>query len=288
MLSKLKKITRREFFRHSTQTVAGITGTAALSSCAVSAKKSIVIDGHMHLENNGKYWDGLIEEVIEHNEYAGVDKSVIFVTWTPSHESNDRTFMAYQKYPDLFIPFGHVRPVDSDWEIELKRVSEPPWKGLKLHQGELKRGGSDLKETTRTIVGKAADFGIRVILIHLVDYEIIDELTKEFSELIWILAHMGCQRKYGDVKKYCELAKNRKNIYLDTASYGDYEVFGQAFQWAGIDKIIFATDGFEHSPLVEKAKIETLKLPAPYRAPRLTDEELNMILGENLTRVLEL
>jgi len=57
---------------------------------------------------------------------------------------------------------------------------------------------------------------------------------------------------------------------------------------AGTDKIIFASDGFWGNPFIEKAKIEILQLPTPFRTPRLTDEQLDMILGGNLVRILEL
>jgi len=50
----------------------------------------------------------------------------------------------------------------------------------------------------------------------------------------------------------------------------------------------FATDGFEFSPLVEKAKIDTLRLPTPFRTPRLTDDEYAMIMGGTMARLLGL
>src|SRR5438067_10211649 len=78
-------------------------------------RQAMIIDGMMHLEANGQYWDGLIEEVIEHYDAAGIDKGVVLATWMPSRESNDRTRAACRQYPDRFLPFGHVRPVD-EWE----------------------------------------------------------------------------------------------------------------------------------------------------------------------------
>ena len=260
------------------------------SSCASddrsSRKKRKVLDGMMHLEVYGDYWEGLIDEVIEHYDHAGIDKGVILTTWTPSRESNDRTLEAYEKYPDRFIPFGHVRPEDTDWENELKRVSEPPWKGLKLHQNELRAAGGDAKEETRKIVRKAAEFGINLVKIHLVDYDAIEELTREITDVTWILPHLGCYGRWGDMQKYCELARNRKNVYLDTCAVAPYYEMGKAIEWAGVDKITFATDGHEYSPLVEKAIIETLQLPTPFRTPRLTDEQMDKIMWDNMARLL--
>src|SRR5579884_3062063 len=105
----------------------------------------MVIDGMMHLEVVGEYWDGLFEEVIQHYDAVGIDKGVVLNTWMPSRETNDRTRAACQQYPDRFLSFGHVRPVD-DWRDELKRITQEfGWTDLKLHQGELRQGGSKLR-----------------------------------------------------------------------------------------------------------------------------------------------
>ena len=280
-------ISRRTFMAGAPAAAGMVAGLTSRSGAA-PASAPRVIDGMMHLEVSGRYWEGLIDEVIPHYEKAGIDKGVILTTWTPSRKSNDRTLQAYEKYPDRFIPFGHVRPQDKDWQSELQRVSEPPWKGLKLHENELKANERDLKESARTVIGKAAGLGIRLVKVHLVDYEIIEELTREISEVTWILPHLGCYCKWEQMRRFCELARDRKNVYLDTCAVSAYYNFGRAIEWAGVEKITFATDGFQFSPIVEKAKIETLKLPTPFRTPLLTDEQMAKILGGNMARLLEM
>jgi predicted TIM-barrel fold metal-dependent hydrolase len=285
-------ISRRGLLAAGGQAAALAAAAGALAAPSQAAGKTPVIDGMMHLEvfessSKANYWEGLVEEILEHYDDAGIDQGVILTTWTPSRESNDRTLKAYQTYPDRFIPFGHVRPEDPDWQRELKRVSEPPWKGLKLHQGELERAGRDLKAITRTVVRQTADLGVRLLKIHLVDYPLIDELTREFADLTWILPHLGCYRRWNEMERYCRLARDRKNVYLDTSGVAAYYRFGQAFQWAGIDKITFASDGFMYVPSVEKAKVEALRLPGPYRTPRLTDEQMAMVLGGTMGRLLQ-
>lgn len=298
-MNKSKQTTRREFLRKSVQltAVAGIGSysTAVVASTREKREKSMVIDCMMHLEvyetdDYGRYWPGMEEEILKHYEVAGIDKGVILTTWTPSRESNDRTLKAYMKYPDRFIPFGHVRPVDEDWESELERISEPPWKGLKLHEGELRAGGRDLKETTRMIFKKVEKYGIPVVKIHLQDYKIVEELTREFSDTTWIFPHMGA---YNDprsthVKEFCELARDRENVYLDTCGFANYWEFPEWFQLAGIENICFATDGFLLSPIVEKAKVESVGLPTASGKNRLNETELSKILGGNISRILHI
>ncbi|MHC4178022.1 MAG: amidohydrolase family protein, partial [Planctomycetota bacterium] len=175
MAGTYRTMSRRAFLAAGGQAAAAGVATAALAAESEAAGRTPVIDGMMHLEvfqstSKADYWEGLVEEILEHYDRAGIDKGVILTTWTPSRESNDRTLSAYEKYPNRFIPFGHIRPEDPDWRRELKRISEPPWKGLKLHQGELERAGRDVKEVTRAVIRLAADLEIRLIKIHLVDF----------------------------------------------------------------------------------------------------------------------
>lgn len=284
---KTINISRRKFMGSSSLAVpAAMIAAPAASPSSRLSYQGEVIDGHMHLEAYGTYWEGLVDEIIEHYDHAGIDKGVIFTAWTASKESNDRTEAAYRKYPERFIPFGHVRTQDPDWTQELERIGRQGWKGIKLHQSEISRG-PDLQEKTALVVKKAAACGIRIMLIHLADPEMCRQLSDEIPEVIWILPHMGSYRNSDQMKQYCELARSQKNVYLDTSN-ADYYRFGQQFEWAGIEKIIFASDGFWFSPFVERAKIEILQLPTPFRTRRLTDQELGLVLGGNLAKLLQM
>jgi hypothetical protein len=90
------------------------------------------------------------------------------------------------------------------------------------------------------------------------------------------------------MQRYCELARARPNVYLDTSAADRYYDLDRAVRWAGPDKITFASDGHLFSPLVEKAKIDTLRLYSPHREPILTDEEYAMIMGGTMARLLGL
>lgn len=246
----------------------------------------MIIDGMMHLEVVGTYWDTLVDEVIEQYDAVGIDKGVVLNTWMPSRESNDRTRAACATYPERFIPFGHVRPIDP-WDDELKRITQEfGWTGLKLHQGELRHSETDLLTTTRTIVERAAGLGVRLVKIHLVDYDAVDALSRAFPEVTWILPHLGCWGAPAELERYCTLARQRANVYLDTSAGEPYAQFGRAVEWAGAGKLTFASDGFLFSPLVEKAKVDALRLPTPYRTPRLSEDDYARIMGGTMARLL--
>ncbi len=246
----------------------------------------MIIDGMMHLEVSGSYWDGLVDEVLRHYDAAGIDRGVVLTTWAPSRESNDRTRTACERHPDRFIPFGHVRPED-DWRTELKRITQEfGWTGLKLHEVELRASGPDVCATTREIVETAVELGVRIVKVHLVDYDAVEALTREVPAVTWILPHMGCWGRWEEMRRYCQLAHERANVYLDTSAVHTYCDFGPAFELAGLDKVTFATDGYQFSPLVEKAAIDTLRLPTPFRTPPLTDEEYALVMGGTMARLL--
>lgn len=283
---KPKELSRRAFTIRGSGLASGMIVASALSPSFASANKGVVLDGHMHLESYGIYWEGLEDQIIEHYDYAGIDQGVVFTAWTPSRESNDRTLAAYRKYPERLIPFGHIRTEDPDWERELGRIGKLGWKGIKLHQSEISRG-PDLEEKTLSVAKRASDCGLRTILIHLEDVDMVNRLAGELQQVNWIIPHMGSYKTSDEMKSYCELAMNKDNVFLDTSG-AQYHRFGQQFQWAGVDKIIFASDGFWFNPYVEKAKIEVLQLPTPFRTPKLTDQELGMILGGNLARILQM
>ena len=99
---------------------------------------------------------------------------------------------------------------------------------------------------------------------------------------------MGCYFRSREMERWCQFACERENVYLDTSTVDRYPLLGKALEWAGHEKITFASDGFLFSPLVEKAKVDTLRLPTPYRTPRLTDEQYDAIMGGTMARLLGL
>ena len=161
----------------------------------------MIIDGMMHLEVFGTYWEGLIDEVIEHYDYTGIDKGVALTTWTESRASNDRTLGACQKHPDRFIPFGHVRPIDP-WEEELKRITQEFGTEFAALQ-DLERGVSKVYQETDVLGIDATRSGF-------------EELAQFFNESV-MKADMGIvdvywMRKVEVSKRIGALNKERQEL----------------------------------------------------------------------------
>ena len=284
MSSIRRTFSRRQFLAGSALSAAGAASLEESPGPAGSICP--VLDVHMHFEAYGEYWENLIDEIIEHYDYAGVDRGVVFTCWTPTRESNDRTLAGCRRHPGRFIPFSHVRTVDPEWREELERTGDLGWQGIKLHQNEIARG-PELKDKTREVVETALRYGIRIILIHLEDYGIMEELTRQLGEAVWIIPHMGYDHEPGQKESFCRLARERENVYLDTSGSTSYYRYGPGIEWAGVEKVLFGSDGFWCNPSVERAKIDSLRLPTPFRTPRLSQEQVALILGGNLARLLK-
>jgi hypothetical protein len=244
----------------------------------------MIIDDLMHIDHwrwydhTGEYAEGQEEKILVIMDDAGVDKAVVLTTWMDSRRSNDITYNAAKKYPDRFIPFGHVRPIDLYWPAELERIRhEYGWTGLKIHQGEFPL---PIVEPLLLVLSKAREVGIKIVTFHCEIIEVAEKVASEFPELIFIFPHLGCTSSGRQrLPAYCRLAHDWKNVYLDTSAMQSDEMIEEAIALAGAANLIWGSDGWEHKPLVELAKIKAQKLPKA---------EEDLILGGNIARVLGL
>jgi len=243
----------------------------------------MIVDAHMHIEHEDP------DVIYAMDKEAGVDNAVIWSIWNPSCESNDLTLRASKRYPDFFIPFGHIRPSDPYWRDELRRIAEVlQWKGLKLHLGEFTDDNiqriSDLydhhiqgfrRERLDQILEAAQDYALITVIDCGGRYDVIESIVKDFTNAPIIIPHLGSNIQY--LKAFCELARLR-HVFLDTSFTHVYRVIVSATRLCGADKLIWGSDGYWMHPIVELAKIKVLKLPKE-------DEE--KILGRNIMRLLE-
>jgi len=244
----------------------------------------MIIDDLMHIDHwrwydhVGEYAEGQEKKILAMMDDAGVDKAVVLTTWMDSRRSNDITCKAAKEYPDRFIPFGHVRPTDLYWPGELERIGrEFGWKGLKIHQGEFPL---PIMEPLLIVLSKAREVGIKIVTFHCEMIEVAEKVATEFPELTFIFPHLGCTSGGRPrLPAYCKLARERKNVYLDTSAIQNEEMLGEAVTLAGAANLTWGSDGCVHRPLVELTKIKVQKLPK-------SDEDL--ILGGNIARVLGL
>lgn len=224
---------------------------------------------------------------------AGIDKSIICPVATnitqPAklnalaseiNETTDETHL---------FSFGAIHPDNENYKEIIDDIVARDLKGVKLHPDYQDKLFSDIKY--QRIVDYAAEKDL-VIVIHAGEDigipaeihctpDMILEMHKHMQPEKLVLAHMGGWRMWDEVEeKLLELP-----YYLDTAIclnknveiYLDNEQFVRMVRKRRADKVLFGTD----SPWYDqKRAIEDLK------ATGLTEEELELVLGENANKLI--
>jgi predicted TIM-barrel fold metal-dependent hydrolase len=125
---------------------------------------------------------------------------------------------------------------------------------------------------------------------------LLADLAVDFPELTVIAAHMG----QIDWRPWAALASHQPTLYGDLAmwdalAFGRYELFCRELRdlidYAGISKVLFATDNPVFSLLQPTSEWIQLIRDLPDRAPagiRFTQDEVDAILGENAAALLGL
>jgi predicted TIM-barrel fold metal-dependent hydrolase len=128
------------------------------------------------------------------------------------------------------------------------------------------------------------------------DPMLLADLAVDFPELKVIAAHMG----QVNWRPWADLASHQPNLYGDLAmwdafAFGRYELFCRELRdlidYAGVAKVLFATDNPVFSVLQPTRKWVQLIRDLPHRAPagiRFTQDEVDAILGGNAATVLGL
>lgn len=183
----------------------------------------MIIDAHVHISNNGKWFDTDLdatpEHLIDQLDKAGIDKAVLLPTYCNCN--NKTIFDTCKKYPLRFIGFAtvdvHNIPKALD---EIQRGFEYfNLKGIKLHPRLQKFKPLDQK--VYPIYVKAIEFGWPIVFdgflqskdIPITDLfpESYDVLAKQFPDLKIIIAHAGGHRFWDSFF----IAKSNPNVYMD-------------------------------------------------------------------------
>jgi len=238
----------------------------------------MIIDCHVHIKGGDVFkreFDPAF--IVEMMADAAVDKSVIFSMSLPSHESNELTRRAHERFPDKLIPFGHVNPDDGELALrELERIAaELHWQGLKLHFGEVKELG---EAAVAPVFEKAFSLGLPCLVDTVSDLDLTKSLARRFKDGTFIVAHMGSPTNESVVDRYIEFALQTDNVFLDTSYSHCYWKFRDAVRVLGSRKLVWGSDAPLMHPRVELEKIRILKLP-PADEERILSGNIRDILG---------
>ena len=259
-----------------------------------------IIDAHAHIypekiakkatETIGTFYDiemqmpaGTPERLVADGKRAGISRFIVHSVATTAHQvrSINSFIKSEMEKHSEFIGFITLHQDLSEEEVssEVEWALENGFCGIKLHP-DFQRFNIDdacAEKFYRAARGKMP------ILFHTgddrYDYskpERLVRMAKKYPDQIFIAAHFGGYRSWGDA----ELYRGLQNVYFDTCSslmFISVERAKEIIDMLGADKFFFATD----FPMWDAAgELERFnKLP-------LTESEREMILGGNVKRLL--
>ena len=240
----------------------------------------MIIDAHNHVggpdrvDRKRQSADDIVNEM----DRIGIDKAVIFSfnEITPGISfslANNRIIEAVNNYPDRLIGFARLDPNYGEKALEeLERDVEVGLIGLKLHPSSQRF--SLREENLRNIIKHASVLNIPIIFDSGKKEsppEQFGELAELFPQATIIMAHM-----FGD---FLQTAYNHQNIYLQTTDMPRKEIIQKAIKELGAERIIMGSDSPYISMETEFEKIQSLDI---------SDNEKKLIMGDNMSRILEL
>jgi uncharacterized protein len=253
------------------------------------------------------------EKHLARMDEAGIEKAVVFVmdfgllTGEPNipiEQQNEAVFASAQRYPDRIIPFVNIDPRRGGAIGFVKRAIEE-WgaKGLKLHPGA---GFNPEEKETLKLIASIADYGLPVIVhtghsiaptsSRYCDPIYLDNMLLKFPEINFIAAHVT----NGYQEQLLSFGRQRPNLFTDISQTQDIaatdfprfaRIMRQAVDSLGPERVLFGTD----APLTWQSlpeigfvtAIRNLTTEAPDDA-RLTESEVEMILGTNAIKLLNI
>jgi len=237
------------------------------------------------------------EELLAAMDEAGVSVSVVLNIGWVDHElcvrTNDYILDSISRYPDRLVGFCAVQPRAADAAIaELERCAKAGARGI----GELRSDVQDFYLADGATMKPLVDAALKHDLVFLthssepvghgysgkggITPDILYSFITAFPDLKVVCAHWGGGLPFYALMPEVETAL--ANVFFDTAAtvflYRP-QIFEQASQIMGSDKILFGTD----YPLMHQNRVL-----AQIQNSRLSEQDKAGILGANAGKLLSL
>jgi len=233
--------------------------------------------------------DGTVSGLLRSMNEAGITRSVVHSIATKPSQTvriNDWALSVMEQNENI-TAFGTIHPLFDGWKAEISRIAGLGFKGVKFHPEYQDFYVDD--ERCFPLYEKIFAEGM-MILFHAGEDigfpgpyhcmpEMLARVLDRFPEGIFIAAHMGGYRRYGEV---VEQLAGRDNLYLDTSyCLGEMgcDMALRIISEHGTDRILFATD----SPW--KSQIE---LVGQLKALDMSDDDKKAVFSGNAVRLLRL
>lgn len=219
------------------------------------------------------------EALLKQMDEAGIDKAVI--NCYAESLDNESVYQAILRYPDRFIGLYTVNPWDENAADELEdALANRGFKGL--YMNPLRHGYMlcehdvfyPLLEICRKYHGVVWCYGAAEVFSSPVFF---GEIADDYPDVSIIMGRMGLQY---DNASAVTVAKNHKNIYLETSSSMDFNTH-RAMKTAGVDQVLLGTG----TPEAGYYPLELLKVR---NAAKNFDDGEEKVLWKNAARIFGL
>jgi predicted TIM-barrel fold metal-dependent hydrolase len=250
-----------------------------------------VLDQHVHLglrpsrstTASGSY---LPDELLANMDANGVDMVVAFPKANPHTDyrvENERMLAAMEAYPTRIVAFARINPYfGARAADDIREYAARGARGIKLHPlRDFSGNRVNDPDLMHPLIQAAQDANL-LVLIHSGNSwnaapSLIADLARSFPKTNFVMAHSA---GFEGHQEAIAVARYQDNLYVDTASNGYPDITTNVVKALGPERVLYGSD---HPTLpfgFELGKI--------FKYTPLTSEQLDLVLGKNLARLLRI
>jgi predicted TIM-barrel fold metal-dependent hydrolase len=250
-----------------------------------------VIDQHVHVglrpaRSTTASNSYMADELLANMDANGVDMVVAFPKANPHTDyrvENERIIAWMKEYPTRIVAFARINPYFGAKAVaDIREYAATGVRGLKIHPIRDFSGNRVNDPELMFPIIEAAQAANLLVLVHSGEWwncspSLIADLARNFPKTNFVMAHSA---GFGGHQEAIAVARHQDNLYVDTASNGYPDITSNVVRELGPERVLYGSDhptlpfGFELGKIVKYAN--------------LNSEQLDLILGRNLTRLLNI
>jgi uncharacterized protein len=188
-----------------------------------------------------------------------------------------------KEYPTRIVAFARINPYfGPKAPADIREYAAMGVRGLKIHPVRDFSGNRVNDPELMFPIIEAAQEANLLVLVHSGEWwncspSLIADLARNFSRTNFVMAHSA---GFGGHQEAIAVARHQDNLYVDTASNGYPDITSNVVRALGAERVLYGSDhptlpfGFELGTIVKYAN--------------LNSEQLDLILGRNLARLLKI
>ena len=256
-----------------------------------AGRAHFVMDQHVHVglrparstTASSSYLPG---ELIVNMNANGVDMVVAFPKANPHTDyrvENERIIASMKEHPNRIVAFARINPYFGAKAVaDIREYAAMGVRGIKLHPIRDFSGNRVNDPELMFPLIQAIQEANLLVLVHSGEWwncspSLIADLARNFPRTNFVMAHSA---GFGGHQEAIAVARHQDNLYVDTASNGYPDITSNVVRELGPERVLYGSDhptlpfGFELGKIVKYA--------------HLNSEQLDLILGRNLARLLRI